>query len=90
MRERGIGATASLCPASAHQSTTHHTKRETLPLPRVPALTTAIMDPTINLAALGLFGPLDGSGGSGGDRRRPRGKGFRGNADNAKTKICLR
>jgi hypothetical protein len=48
------------------------------------------MEPTINLAALGLFGPLDGSGGSGGDRRRPRGKGFRGNADNAKTKICLR
>lgn len=79
-----------MCPIRAPASTTHHTKRETLPLPRVPALTTADMEPTINLAALGLFGPLDGSGGSGGDRRRPRGKGFRGNADNAKTKICLR
>ena len=37
----------------------------------------------------GLF-PLDGGGDSGGERRRPRGKGFRGNAENAKTKICLR
>ena len=86
----GSGPLGERVPIRAPASTTHHTKRETLPLPRVPALTTADMEPTINLAALGLFGPLDGSGGSGGDRRRPRGKGFRGNADNAKTKICLR